>query len=185
MHFNLLSTSTLLGAFSTDDMTIRVGIALFLVTGSSYLNTPSYWHCALVVSSSESWASQPVLCLELKKGSDGRYYRSIEKTNITIFDSVPFKGIVHLFTTSNYTVESFQALIQSHFPASDSGWRFPSAGVSQEWNCVTWILQILTHLRDEGTWAVSSRAFERMNLGEDLMEGNNMHYEGTVRVAQF
>ncbi|KAJ3823693.1 hypothetical protein F5880DRAFT_1565090 [Lentinula raphanica] len=169
-------------------MTIRVGIALYLITGSTYLNTPSYWHCALVVSSNDTWATQPVLCLELKKGYDGRYYQSIEDYNITT--SIAFKGVVHLFTTDNYTVDSFKSMVQYNFPAQDSGWRFPSPLVPQGWNCVTWILQILTHLRDEGTWQVSSRSFGSiytrvMNLGEDLMEGNNIQYQGRVRVAQF
>ncbi|KAJ3766216.1 hypothetical protein FB446DRAFT_758592 [Lentinula raphanica] len=173
---------------SLDIMTIRVGIALYFVKGNAYLNSPSYWHCALLASSRDSWAYQPVLCLELKRGYDGRYYQSIENFNITI--SSAFKGVIHLFTTNNYTVESFKSMIQSNFPAQDSGWRFPSPFVPQDWNCITWMLQILTRLRDEGTWQVSARAYGMsysriMNLGEDLMEGNNIQYEGGIRVAQF
>ncbi|KAH7868224.1 uncharacterized protein C8R40DRAFT_1178044 [Lentinula edodes] len=41
-------------------MSIRVGVALYLVKGSIYYNTPSYFHWVLVASAAESWASQPV-----------------------------------------------------------------------------------------------------------------------------
>ncbi|KAJ3906477.1 hypothetical protein F5879DRAFT_945895 [Lentinula edodes] len=170
-------------------MPIRVGIALYLVEGSAYYNTPSYFHWILVASTADSWASQPVRTIELKRPlGDTGYAHSFDKCDITLFSAV--QGVVHLFTTSDYTVDSFQAMIQSNFPAYDSGWRYPGNYGPQGWTCATWILQILWHLRGEGTW-VSNRQFEKtytrvLNLGSELLEAtDNAEYQGTVRVMNF
>lgn len=170
-------------------MSIRVGVALYLVKGSIYYNTPSYFHWVLVASAAESWASQPVRTLELKRPFNyAGYAHSFDSYDIS--RSSAFRGVVHLFMTSNYTLNSFQAMIQSNFPAYDSGWRFPGNYGPQGWTCATWILQILWHLLGEGTW-VSNRQFEQtytriLNLGGELLEAtNNADYQGAVRVMYF
>ncbi|KAJ3810563.1 hypothetical protein EV368DRAFT_63523 [Lentinula lateritia] len=146
-------------------MSIRVGVALYLVKGSIYYNTPSYFHWVLVASAAESWASQPVRTLELKRPFN-------------------YAGYAHSF--DSYDI-SRSTMIQSNFPAYDSGWRFPGNYGPQGWTCATWILQILWHLLGEGTW-VSNRQFEQtytriLNLGGELLEAtNNAGYQGAVRV---
>ncbi|KAJ3864250.1 hypothetical protein EV359DRAFT_64183 [Lentinula novae-zelandiae] len=146
-------------------MSIRVGVALYLVKGSIYYNTPSYFHWVLVASAAESWASQPVRTLELKRPFN-------------------YAGYAHSF--DSYDI-SRSTMIQSNFPAYDSGWRFPGNYGPQGWTCATWILQILWHLLGEGTW-VSNRQFEQtytrvLNLGGELLEAtNNADYQGAVRV---
>ncbi|KAJ3723656.1 hypothetical protein FB446DRAFT_178025 [Lentinula raphanica] len=169
-------------------MTIRVGIALYLVRAGAYSNSPSYWHWCLVASQGESWAAQPVTTLELVKDSNGRYVQSVNDYDIT--HSNAFRGVVHIFTTSNYTVNSFRAMIRDRFPASDSGWRYPGLYGPQGWTCATWILQVLYNLRAEGTW-ICFRSFEEtytrvLNLGSDLLErSDTVSQEGAVRVIHF
>ncbi|KAJ3985482.1 hypothetical protein F5890DRAFT_1553134 [Lentinula detonsa] len=147
-------------------MPIRVGIVLYYVTG--LYGAPSYFHWILVASSADTWAPQPILALELKKTF----------------------SIVHLFTTTRYTPQTFYATIKDNFPARDPGWRFPGVYGPQGWTCATWILQILWRIREEGTW-VSDRNFDHtytrvLNLGSELIERTeNVEYQGGVRVIDF
>lgn len=168
-------------------MPLHVGVALYLITGSRIHNIPSYFHWVMVASEALSWASQPVLTLELKRNSNGAYVHSFAQCNI--HHSSAFRGIIHLFTTSNYTLDSFLRMVE-YFPASDSGWRYPGRYGPQGWTCATWILQILSCLREEGTW-VSYHHFEQtytrvLNLGSELLEGTDAaEYQGPVCVMYF
>ncbi|KAJ3885581.1 hypothetical protein GG344DRAFT_70406 [Lentinula edodes] len=142
-------------------MSIHVGVALYLVKGSIYYNTLSYFHWVLVASAAESWASQPVRTLKLKRPFN-------------------YAGYAHSF--DSYDI-SRSTMIQSNFPAYDSGWRFPGNYGPQGWTCATWILQILWHLLGEGTW-VSNRQFEqtytwRTNYPPELFEEGIM-YQGQL-----
>ncbi|KAJ3742810.1 hypothetical protein DFH05DRAFT_1461036 [Lentinula detonsa] len=156
-------------------MPIRVGIALYYVTGQ--YGAPSYFHWVLVASAANTWAAQPILCLELKRSfMADSYVQSIEY--IKVLHSNAFRGVVHLFTTSSLTLDTFQMLVVNNFPASDSGWRFPGAYGPQGWTCATWILQILWRMREDGTW-ISDRNFEHtytriLNLGWHSCIGQNI-----------
>ncbi|KAJ3780938.1 hypothetical protein GGU10DRAFT_380046 [Lentinula aff. detonsa] len=166
-------------------MPIRVGIALYYVTG--LYGAPSYFHWILVASSADTWAPQPILALELKK-TFSTYIQSF--THCDVLRSTAFTGIVHLFTTTRYTPQTFYATIKDNFPARDPGWRFPGVYGPQGWTCATWILQILWRMREEGTW-VSDRNFDHtytrvLNLGSELIERTeNVEYQGGVRVINF
>ncbi|KAJ3793276.1 hypothetical protein GGU11DRAFT_760066 [Lentinula aff. detonsa] len=159
-------------------MPIRVGIALYYVAG--LYGAPSYFHWILVASSADTWAPQPILALELKK-TFSTYIQSF--THCDVLRSTAFTGIVHLFTTTRYTPQTFYATIKDNFPATDPGWRFPGIYGPQGWTCATWILQILWRMREEGTW-VSDRNFDRtytrvLNLGSELIERTeNVEYQG-------
>ncbi|KAJ3837694.1 hypothetical protein EV361DRAFT_312612 [Lentinula raphanica] len=168
-------------------MPIHLGIALYYVPGQ--YGAPSYFHWVLVATSASSWASQPLLSFELKRQSPSDpYTRFITSTNI-LRDNA-FKGVVHLFTTTNYDLNTLQALITDNFSASDSGWRLPGPYGPQGWTCATWILCFLSRMREEGTW-VTDRNFEHvytrvLNLGHELLERTrNVHSQGGVHVISF
>lgn len=169
-------------------MAIHVGIALYLVVGNVYFNEPSYFHWVLVATDANSWASQPVLAMELKRpfGAITGYVQTFTHCDLTISNA--FKGVVHLFTTPDYTVDTLQSMIRSNFPAQDTGWRLPGRFGPQGWTCATWILQILGYLRAQGTWTTQHN-FEHtytrvLNLGHGIMSGQG-ECQGLVNVIYF
>ncbi|KAF9074064.1 hypothetical protein BDP27DRAFT_247011 [Rhodocollybia butyracea] len=170
-------------------MTIHIGIALYFIKGNMYFGTPSYFHWALVATDASSWESQPVYTIELKRNSSitSEFVQSFTSSYLTRSDA--FVGVVHLFSTIDYTIDSFQSMIHSNFPAQDSGWRLPGRFGPQGWTCATWILQILGALRTRGTWTTQQN-FEHtytrvLNLAHAMRSGGQGQYQGAVRVIRF